>query len=606
MRPLLTVALLALLASLTQPVAADPLLDQTLQRSTASATDTARTLDWLKANPEHFLRPAWLQQLAQAGLPAEALQAVLSTRDPLWPHFYWWRAMAQDAARCSGDFAAYARQAQLSSQGVMIADSTALQERLHCVEALSEPARLTIARQVQAHRYFWLMPRLLGDVQAPEGLMLLLEAQMTGRQYQAALATAQRLLKQTAAPGDLKKQAVIQAGRAARFLRQPATALQWWDWIQPADARFYPEVLWERAELAQAQDQTGLSEQLLTRLLQQYAQHERVPDALELLLRQKLQAQHWPAVESLSQQVLRDWPDHELAAQARYWLAHSLQQRGQSTAARQHWQAQVAQGAVNNYYTQLSRCQLAERDCFQLPSEGLPPLQSRAPQMNFLAPYPELKSLLTPERAPLALAVAPFLSPLAETDRLLLTSYALRLNGNYFRAIRTIWQLPARDQDMLRLMYPLHYDALQKENAARYRIPQALIAGLTWQESMYKADIRSPSGALGLMQLMPATASYIAPKAGLNGFQLSQLTDPKINIRLGSYYLYEQLQRWRGNLLPMIASYNAGPNAVARWMQARGNLDKALFVEQIPYAETRRYVKQVLTHMYVYQTIYAD
>lgn len=606
MRRWLPAALLALLASFSQPVLADPLLEQTLQLSADAAPDTARILGWLKTAPEHFLRPAWIQQLAQAGLPAESLQAVLPPRDPLWPHFYWWRAMAQDAGRCRGDFGAYARQAALSSQPVMIPDSTALQVRLHCVEALPETERLTIARQVQAHRYFWLMPRLLGDVQAPEGLSLLLEAQMTGRQYRAALATAQRLLKQRSAPGELKKQAVLQAGRAARFLRQPAAALQWWEWIQPADARFYPEVLWERAELAQAQDQTGLSEQLLTRLLQQYPQHERVPDALELLLRQKLQVQHWSAVERLSQQVLRDWPGHELAAEARYWLGHSLQQRGQRSAARQHWQTQVAQGAVNNYYTQLSRCQLDERDCFQLPPGGLPALRARSPQLNFLAAHPELKNLLTPERAPLALAIAPFLSQLTETDRLLLTSYALRLNGNYFRAIRTIWQLPARDQDMLRLMYPLHYDDLQKENAARYRIPQALIAGLTWQESMYKADIRSPSGALGLMQLMPATASYIAPKAGLKGFQLSQLTDPKINIRLGSYYLYEQLQRWRGNLLPMIASYNAGPNAVARWMQARGNLDKALFVEQIPYAETRRYVKQVLTHMSVYQTIYAD
>lgn len=598
---------LLLLGCLAAPAAAaDPLLDQTLRLQTASVHETDQLLDWLRQHPAHFLRPAWVQALAQAGVGAEALQAVLPARDGLWPHFYLWRALAHDPERCSGDFGAYARSADLSAQSVMMPDSTALQARLHCIAGLPEAERLIIARQVQAHRYFWLMPRLLGDVRQPEGLSLLLEAQMTGRQYAEALATAQRLLKQPQAGGELKKQAVIQAGRAARFLRRPAAALQWWDWIQPDDAAFYPEVLWERAELAQAQDQTGLSEQLLTRLLQQYSQHGRVPDALELLLRQKLQAQHWPAVESLAGQVLRDWPRHALASEARYWLGRSLQQRGQVAAARAQWQLQVQQGALNDYYTQLSRCQLAGRDCFQLPAQGLPALQARLPQLNFLAAHPELKALLSPESASLALAVAPFLSQLSEIERALLTSYALRLNGNYFRAIRTIWQLPAQDQDVLRLMYPLHYDALQKENAARYRIPQALIAGLTWQESMYKADIRSPSGALGLMQLMPATATEIAPRAGVSHFKLSRLTDPAVNIRLGSYYLHEQLQRWQGNLLPMIASYNAGPNAVARWMQARGQLSKDLFVEQIPYAETRRYVKQVLTHMSVYQTIYAE
>jgi soluble lytic murein transglycosylase len=107
-------------------------------------------------------------------------------------------------------------------------------------------------------------------------------------------------------------------------------------------------------------------------------------------------------------------------------------------------------------------------------------------------------------------------------------------------------------------------------------------------------DVRSSAGAVGLMQLMPATGKSVARRIKLPYSGLNTLTNPDANIRLGTTYLGEMLERFGGNRVLATAAYNAGPHRVDAWLPLVGDLDARIWVENIPFNETRGYVRRVL------------
>ncbi|MEK6604642.1 MAG: lytic transglycosylase domain-containing protein, partial [Nitrospirota bacterium] len=121
-----------------------------------------------------------------------------------------------------------------------------------------------------------------------------------------------------------------------------------------------------------------------------------------------------------------------------------------------------------------------------------------------------------------------------------------------------------------------------------------LIAAVIREESVYNPDAVSPAGALGLMQVMPQTGQMIAGRLGGEPFSRERLFDPRYNIRLGSWYLGHLAEKFDHNPVYMVAAYNAGPEAVAKWVQQFGGVEPDEFIESIPYTETRLYVKRVL------------
>jgi soluble lytic murein transglycosylase len=135
----------------------------------------------------------------------------------------------------------------------------------------------------------------------------------------------------------------------------------------------------------------------------------------------------------------------------------------------------------------------------------------------------------------------------------------------------------------VRLRYPLHYDAIVRGHARNYRLDPALLAAVIYQESKFHAHARSSSGAIGLMQLLPATAEGIAVHTGGSRFRVADLDDPEINVRYGSWYLRHLLDKYRDERTAL-AAYNAGQDNVDRW-RANG--------EGIVFSETRHYVKRV-------------
>ena len=107
-------------------------------------------------------------------------------------------------------------------------------------------------------------------------------------------------------------------------------------------------------------------------------------------------------------------------------------------------------------------------------------------------------------------------------------------------------------------------------------------------------DIRSSAGAIGLMQLLPETGRKVAREIKLPYFGLDTLTNPQANIRLGTTYLANMAERYGGNRVLATAAYNAGPHRVDRWMPEEGSIDARIWIENIPFNETRRYVRRVL------------
>ena len=137
-------------------------------------------------------------------------------------------------------------------------------------------------------------------------------------------------------------------------------------------------------------------------------------------------------------------------------------------------------------------------------------------------------------------------------------------------------------------------------------VERALALAVTRQESSFNAAAVSPSGALGLMQLLPGTARDVAGRLGVPFIQDRLTRDPAYNVQLGSQYLSEMLGRFGGSYELALAAYNAGPNRVARWLETMGDprsgkIDMVDWIEMIPFRETRNYVQRIMEGVVVYR-----
>ena len=150
------------------------------------------------------------------------------------------------------------------------------------------------------------------------------------------------------------------------------------------------------------------------------------------------------------------------------------------------------------------------------------------------------------------------------------------------------------DYDDLSLRYPLPWPDTFREHSEDASIAPTWAYGVARSESLFMRDVRSSAGAIGLMQLMPATGKQVAREISLPYSGIATLTDPDKNIRLGTTYLGKMAERYGGNRILATAAYNAGPHRVDRWLPQAGHVDARIWIENIPFNETRGYVKRVL------------
>jgi soluble lytic murein transglycosylase len=165
--------------------------------------------------------------------------------------------------------------------------------------------------------------------------------------------------------------------------------------------------------------------------------------------------------------------------------------------------------------------------------------------------------------------------------------------GWHSRAISTV--AAAGEYDDLRVRYPLPWREVFRQHAGNAGVNDSWAYGIARSESLFMRDIRSSAGAIGVMQLMPETGRLTAREIQLPWSGTATLTDSETNIRLGTHYLGKMFTRFEDNRVLATAAYNAGPTRVEAWLPESDNLDPRIWIENIPFNETRGYVRRVLT-----------
>jgi soluble lytic murein transglycosylase len=174
-------------------------------------------------------------------------------------------------------------------------------------------------------------------------------------------------------------------------------------------------------------------------------------------------------------------------------------------------------------------------------------------------------------------------------------------------AARWLWGqvYTAKKPEAIALMYPLAYQQTVETNAAKVGLDPFLAWAIMRRESGFRPEVVSTADARGLMQIIPQTARAIAQELKATPPAPDDLFAPENNVRFGTWYLSALMERM-GHPALGAASYNAGPSAVSKWMAQRGHLPMDEWIEEIPYKETRVYVKQVLADYVIYQQLYSE
>lgn len=154
------------------------------------------------------------------------------------------------------------------------------------------------------------------------------------------------------------------------------------------------------------------------------------------------------------------------------------------------------------------------------------------------------------------------------------------------------------------MFYPQPHRELVFTTAYEYGIDPYLVFAIIRAESKYQTGAKSPVGALGLMQIMPETAEWIAGQMDIPNFTPEDLHDPEVNIRLGCWYLHNLNQEFEARLPIVVAAYNAGRGKAKEWVVSEQWDGSAQDLDNIPFPETRQYVHNVLKNYEAYRAIY--
>lgn len=206
-----------------------------------------------------------------------------------------------------------------------------------------------------------------------------------------------------------------------------------------------------------------------------------------------------------------------------------------------------------------------------------------------------VRIMLTTENSQMMLALA---KVLLEAERY----YLVQLIAE--SKFRSVLESSATGRNLLlSYFYPLAYDTTVSQNAIGHSLSKMLILSVMREESHFNPQVISIAGAVGLMQLMPKTAEYMAKRIGIT-VEIESLVDPELNLRLGSAYLKSLMNRYDGNLFYTLAAYNGGPSNVTRWLQKTKTKDDEDFIETITFKETQNYVRRVMRSYYLYRYLY--
>ena len=346
--------------------------------------------------------------------------------------------------------------------------------------------------------------------------------------------------------------------------------------------RYAIQRLQVRGEVEQSEELLRQTPQLVTESL------------VAWIVRDALRQQDWSRVEYWLGQLPAEIGDTE---RWQYWRARALDEKGGRAALDEARNLRLALAKTRSYFGFLAATQIgvsydmAER-----------PVNVAQAQIDELYEIPAIASafelyMLGDERAARSewqYAVASMSEEQTKASGKLAQRWGWHRNSIQAMIRIQYW-------DDLDLRFPLAYAESIQSTAQEVSLPPLLIYAIARQESAFMHDVRSSAGALGLMQLMPATGRETAQRMGLRISNQDLLT-PETNIAIGSRYLSSLLEQFNGSRILAAAAYNAGPNRVKQWLRrtADAPVPFDIWVETIPFGETRNYVESVLAYSVIY------
>lgn len=315
------------------------------------------------------------------------------------------------------------------------------------------------------------------------------------------------------------------------------------------------------------------------------------PDITELRARLAIWEQDWRGLSGWvkSMPVARQKEDRW-----RYWLARSLEVQGQQKPARELYRETAN---LRGFYGFMAaqRTGVPYRMKNQS-AKHVPDWHSASRRWPFLLRVRELLSMNE-----IAAARSEWIHNMDRNPVALRIEFGHIALNQGWHELAILASIRAEAWDALDLRFPLPLKRTFSQMAQERTMNTSLLYAISRQESALYPLAQSPVGARGLMQLMPATAKETAGKLGVPYRSEQQLFDPAMNIRLGSAYLKRLLDVYDGNRILAAAAYNAGPGRVKRWRDQSSDKPMDVWVESIPYKETRNYVQNVLSFDLIYQ-----
>ena len=311
--------------------------------------------------------------------------------------------------------------------------------------------------------------------------------------------------------------------------------------------------------------------------------------------RAALRAQNWHEVWA----VIASMPALQQSEGVwRYWKARALRELGRLPEAEALF---VELSADHNYYGQLAAEELGASSASGMISASY---QADEAAINSMLALPAVQRTLALYRMDLRTDAALEWAWATRTfnDKQLLVAAEIALRHEmYDHAINTANRTVQLHDFNLR--YPAPYREEMQDYVRINDLEEAWVFGLMRQESRFVAQAKSTAGAAGVMQIMPATARWVAQKLGMKDYRKAFIHQLDTNLKLGTYYMKNVLSALDNNILLASAAYNAGPSRARQW-RAENALEGAIYVETIPFDETRQYVKKVMSNAVYYAKLF--
>lgn len=405
--------------------------------------------------------------------------------------------------------------------------------------------------------------------------------------------------------------------RLARLTDQ-ATAIGYLDQVIQRFPERAAAALLEKSKLLDKLNSTAAATETRKTLLSRYGSSEAAAELRWTLAQQNAKVKDYKAALTWVTPILTQNRSSDFAPEAGFWAGKWFTLLGQTDEAQKSYEY-VLTNHPTSYYAWRSAAMLGwEVGDFSTVRDLDPDVVRPASRPTLPVGSEALKELyqLGQDSDAWALWQTEFRNPMEPTVAEQFTDGVMRLGvGDFLDGIFMVSFLSERDKppekqqyqqlkqqaSYWQALYPFPYMDVIETHAEQTRLNPLLVTALIRQESRFMPGIKSPAGAVGLMQVMPDTAMMVANNIKLKQYQLE---DPEDNVKLGTWYLDYTHREYSNNSMLAVASYNAGPGAVGDWLAKQGITDADEFVEAIPYDETRDYVKSVFGNYWNYLRLY--